>query len=74
MSADLIVTRARVLTMDAGNPRAEAVAVRGGRILLVGSDADALALRGPATRVIDAGGPVEATANAVWRHVEPLVR
>jgi predicted amidohydrolase YtcJ len=55
VTADLIVTHARVLTMDAGNPRAEAVAVRGGRILLVGSDADAFALRGPATRVIDAG-------------------
>ena len=25
-------------------------------------------------RVIDASGPVEATANAVWRHVEPMVR
>ena len=25
-------------------------------------------------RVINASGPVEGTANAVWRHVEPLVR
>ena len=29
MKADLIVTNARVLTMDATNPRAEAVAVAG---------------------------------------------
>ncbi|MFZ1425292.1 MAG: amidohydrolase family protein, partial [Geminicoccaceae bacterium] len=56
MTADLVVTGARVLTMDAGRPRATAVAVRGNRILLVGSDADALALSGPATRVIDAAG------------------
>ena len=30
--------------------------MRGGRILAVGSDADVVALRGPATRVIDAAG------------------
>ena len=37
--ADLIVTNARVLTMDEGNPRAEAVAVRGGEIVAVGDRA-----------------------------------
>ena len=56
MSADLVVTNARVLTMDAGRPRAEAVAVRGHRIVAVGSHAEAMALRGPGTRVIDAAG------------------
>ena len=56
MTADLVVTNARVLTMDPDNPRARALAVRGNRILLVGSDADVLALRGPSTRKVDAAG------------------
>jgi predicted amidohydrolase YtcJ len=56
MEADLIVCGARVLTMDAGRPRAEAVAVAGGRIVAVGSDAAVLTLKGPGTRVIEAGG------------------
>jgi len=37
-------------------PEAQAVAVRGDRIVHVGSTADALALRGPRTRVIDLAG------------------
>ncbi|MGE3305399.1 MAG: amidohydrolase [Rhizobiaceae bacterium] len=54
--ADLIVTNARVLTMDEGNPRAEAVAIRDGKILAVGSRSDIAALKGEGTEVIDAGG------------------
>lgn len=56
MTADLILIHARVLTMDAANPHAEAVAVAGGKILALGSSADILALAGPETRVIDAAG------------------
>ncbi|MBC2836923.1 amidohydrolase [Gemmobacter straminiformis] len=55
MDVDLVITNARVLTMDAGRPRAEAVALRGGRIAAVGG-AEVAALAGPKTRVIDAGG------------------
>ena len=44
--ADTIVL-ARVFTADAGQPRAEAVAVRGQRILFVGDAEDASHLRGP---------------------------
>ena len=56
MTADMIFVGARVLTMAKGQPRAEAVALGGGRILAVGSDAEVLALRGPATVVVQAGG------------------
>jgi predicted amidohydrolase YtcJ len=56
MSAELIITNAKVLTMDDAQPRAEAVALRGGRILAVGSRAEVEALAGPGTRVVDAGG------------------
>ena len=54
--ADMVIAGARVLTMAEGQPRAEAVAVAQGRILAVGSDAEMLALRGPATVVVQAGG------------------
>jgi predicted amidohydrolase YtcJ len=54
--ADLIVTSARVYTVDPNHPFAQALAVRNGRIQFVGSAQEALVLRGPSTRVLDAGG------------------
>lgn len=54
--ADLIVTNARVLTMDDDKPRAEAVAVKDGRIVAVGDSAAVRDLQGPGTKVIDAEG------------------
>ena len=53
---DLIVTNARVLTMDPAAPRAAAVAVSAGRITAVGGRGSIEALAGPETQVIDAGG------------------
>ncbi len=54
--ADLIVYNGKVVTMDPGKPEAQAVAVRGGTIAAVGSDAEILALAGDATRRLDARG------------------
>jgi len=54
--ADLVVTNARVLTMDDGGPRAEAVAVRGDRLLAVGTRREVEALADPSTRTLDARG------------------
>ncbi len=54
IEADLIVVNARVLTMDAATPNAEAVAVKNGRILAVGSSADIRNLATARTRVIEA--------------------
>lgn len=45
-----------VLTMDDGLPRAEAIAVRDGRILAVGDDDHVPALGERTTRVVDLGG------------------
>jgi predicted amidohydrolase YtcJ len=56
MTADLILTNGRVYTVDPAHPWAEAVAVRDGRILAVGADADIAALAGPRTQRIDAAG------------------
>ncbi|HLF26256.1 MAG TPA: amidohydrolase [Anaerolineae bacterium] len=54
--ADLIITQARCFTADPANPRAEAVAVRGNRIVCVGSAEEVDAWRGPHTRVVDGQG------------------
>jgi len=54
--ADLILTNAAVVTMAEGRPRAEAVAVSGGRILFVGDGEAARRLRGASTKVLDLGG------------------
>jgi len=54
--ADLIVRNARIWTGDSIQPRAEALAVRGERLIVVGTNAQADAHRGATTRVIDAGG------------------
>jgi len=54
--ATLLITNAKVYTVDEAQPWAEAVAVRGNRIVFVGSAGDAEALRGPDTKVIDGAG------------------
>ncbi|RWQ42370.1 MAG: amidohydrolase [Mesorhizobium sp.] len=54
-SADLIVENASILTMDPDNPRAEAIAIKGGEIIAIADRATVLEHKGPGTRVIDAG-------------------
>jgi predicted amidohydrolase YtcJ len=54
--ADLIVTNANLITLDARRPRARALAVYDGTIAHVGDDATAGRFGGPATRELDAGG------------------
>jgi predicted amidohydrolase YtcJ len=52
----LAIVNARIWTGDAQRPWADAVAVTGERITLVGSSAAVRKLAGPATRVVDAKG------------------
>ncbi len=54
--ADLIVENASILTMDPDTPRAAAIALKGGEIAAVGERATVRDMKGPGTRVIDAGG------------------
>jgi predicted amidohydrolase YtcJ len=56
MQADLIVTGGDIWTGEPGAPHAEAMAVGGGRILVVGTSEEALALRNSRTKVVDLGG------------------
>lgn len=55
-SADAIYVNARVWTGDSAAPVAEALAVREGRLVAVGGDAEVRALVGATTRVVDLGG------------------
>ena len=54
--ADLVIRNARVYTVDPQRPWAQAVAVKGDRILWVGDEAGIAEHVGSATRVLDAGG------------------
>src|SRR5262245_54049258 len=54
--ADLVFKNAKIYTANDKNPRAEAVAVKGDKILFVGKNDAADKLVGPATKVIDLRG------------------
>ncbi|WP_152224207.1 amidohydrolase [Pseudomonas sp. SCB32] len=56
MNADLILTNGRFHTVDREKPNATAVAIADGKFIAVGTDAEAMTLRGGATRVIDLKG------------------
>lgn len=54
--ADLIVTGAKLATLDPKRPAASAIAVRGDRIVAIGGDEEIAALAGPDTNRLDARG------------------
>jgi predicted amidohydrolase YtcJ len=55
-AATLLITNAKVWTVDKQHPTAEAVAVIDDRIVAVGSSADLDRWRGPQTKILDAAG------------------
>ncbi len=69
--ADLIVTRANVLTMDPAQPVAEAIAVRGEQLLAVGRTRDIESLAGPGTQRLDGRG-YTVTPGFIDAHSHPL--
>ncbi len=56
LKADLVVRNANIITMDPGQPRAQAAAILDGKFIGVGSAADLTNLVGPNTRVLDLTG------------------
>lgn len=54
--ADLVLKNATVYTADDARPTAEAIAVTGGRIVFVGSNADVARYEGADTRILDLTG------------------
>ena len=55
-NADLILRNGLIYTVSDRQPRAEAVAVKGDRILFVGSNADSKKYEGTGTRIVDLRG------------------
>jgi len=54
--ADQIIVNGNIWTGDSSRPRAEALAIRGDRLLAVGSTVEVQKTAGPNTKTIDAGG------------------
>lgn len=55
---DLIIANAKIVTIDSKNRTTEALAIKDGVFRIVGTNDEALALRGPTTQVLDAKGRV----------------
>lgn len=55
MFPDLILTNARILTMNPEQPRASALALCDGKITAIGERAEIEAMAGPLSRIMDAG-------------------
>ena len=55
-TAETVIVNARIYTVNAKQPWAEALAIRGDKILAVGSAKDMTAYRGASTKVVDAQG------------------
>ena len=70
-SADVIFINARVFTSDETNPFAEAVAVKGNRIVYVGTNEGAEPFKDNSTRIIDGHGHT-LTAGFIDSHVHLL--
>ena len=67
-TADLVILNGNVYTADGKGTFQEAVAVRGNKILRVGSNTEISALRGPKMQVIDAqGGAVTPSLKDIHR-------
>jgi predicted amidohydrolase YtcJ len=56
LPADLILVHGKILTVDAKDSIAQAIAIRQGKIVAVGSDEQILQLSGPQAKVIDLHG------------------
>ena len=69
--AHQVIRNARAITLDAGDHIAQAVAIRGDRIIAVGTDEQIRPLVGPATKVVDAGGKT-LLPGLYDSHVHPL--
>ncbi|MCW5980251.1 MAG: amidohydrolase [Bryobacteraceae bacterium] len=70
--ADVIYHNGKIITLWDKAPVAEAVAIRDGRFVAVGSNGEALKLAGPATRKVDLQGRA-VTPGIVESHTHPIM-
>lgn len=54
--ADIILNNGKITTLDPGHPEVTAIALRGEKVVSIGSEQDVMPHRGPNTKVIDLGG------------------
>ncbi|MER3436387.1 MAG: amidohydrolase, partial [Chloroflexota bacterium] len=71
MSGNLVLVNGRILTMDPDRPEVTAVAILGGRIAAIGSDADVRAAVGSRVETIDLRGRT-ATPGLNDAHAHPM--
>ena len=77
-NADLVLLNGKVITVDAGDHVAQAVAIAGGKIIAVGTNAEVTKYAGPGTRRIDllgrtvTPGLLDAHAHFNWGGAERL--
>ncbi len=69
--ADLVLTDGKIYTEDAGHRTVQALAVRGDKIVYVGSDAGAKQFVGPQTRVEKLGGKL-VLPGLIDAHIHPM--
>jgi len=70
-SADIIIKNAKIISGDESNPHAEATAVRGNRIVYVGTNEGVESFKDKSTRIIDGHGHT-LTAGFIDSHVHLL--
>jgi predicted amidohydrolase YtcJ len=68
--ADTVYTNGRIYTVNEAQPWAEAVAIKGGKFIVVGSASEVEAVTGDATQVTDLGGDF-AMPGVVDAHIHP---
>src|SRR3954451_923467 len=56
MNGDILLVNGRIITMNPAQPEARAVAIRNGRIVVVGDDVDAKAAAAPGCETVDLKG------------------
>jgi predicted amidohydrolase YtcJ len=54
--ADIIIENAKIVTLDAKTPRAQAIAIAGDKVIGIGTRRELESMRGPTTKIIDARG------------------
>ena len=54
--ADIIIENAKIITLDAKTPRAQAIAIGGDKVIGIGTRRELESVRAPTTTIIDAGG------------------
>jgi len=69
--ADAVIVHGKVYTLDSQQPWAEALAIRGDRIVAVGSDAEIAKLQSRHTHVIDAKGRLAGFREKAEGSLEP---